>query len=123
MAEPNPVYAGVRLRCGVCGQGRLFARYLVFRESCEVCGQDFTVADTADGPAFFAGFATLILLAPFYFLLPMMQLPLWQTVFGYLLRVAATVGLCLALLPPLKGILLNLQIRHKAEEARFEDRS
>ncbi|MEO1100762.1 MAG: DUF983 domain-containing protein [Pseudomonadota bacterium] len=121
MADPGPVIAGLRCRCGTCGEGKLFARYLVFKDTCDVCGQDFSVADTADGPAFFAGFATLILLAPFYFMLPMLELPLWQTILGYLLIIAATFGLCLAMLPPLKGMLFNLQIRHRAEEAKFED--
>lgn len=121
MADTNPVLAGLRCRCGTCGQGELFKRFLVFRESCEACGQDFSVADTADGPAFFAGFATMILLAPFYFILPMMDLPLWQIILGYLLIIAATFALCLAMLPPLKAILFNLQIKHRAEEARFED--
>lgn len=121
MADPNPVLAGLKQRCGNCGEGRLFTRYLVFQDSCEVCGQDFTIADTADGPAFFVGFAVLILLAPFYFILPMLDLPIWLTALGYAAIVAATAGLCLALLPPAKAVLFNLQIRHKAEEAKFED--
>lgn len=121
MSQPNPVLAGLRGRCGVCGTGALYQRYLVLNERCPSCGADFSVADTADGPAFFVGFAVLILLAPFYFLLPMMQIGLLWKIIGYIVIVAATAGLCLALLPLAKGVLFNLQIRHKAEQARFED--
>ena len=118
---PSPVSAGLRSRCGTCGEGRLYARYLTFKPACDVCGQDFSKADTADGPAFFVGFGALILFAPIYFLLPVMGLPIWAVVIAYLVLAVAMVGVILALLPPAKAILLNLQLRHKAEEARFED--
>lgn len=121
MTTPSsPILAGLRGRCGTCGEGRLFARYLTFAERCEHCGQDFSGADTADGPAFFVGFLTLIVFAPVYFIMPMAGLPWWGLVIGYALTVAACVGFCLALLPAAKGILFNLQLRHKAREAEFE---
>lgn len=115
------IRAGLRGRCGNCGEGRLFARYLKFRPACEVCGQDFSAADTADGPAFFVGFAALVLFAPVYFLLPMLGIPLWLKALAYTVLIAACIGFCLALLPPLKGVLFNLQIHHRAEEAKWED--
>lgn len=122
MSEVSPVLAGLRQRCGSCGEGRLYTSYLKLAPACPVCGADFTKADTADGPAFFVGFAVLILLAPFFFVLPMMDLAVWVKAAGYAVIIAATAGLSLALLPIAKGVLLNLQLRHKAEEAKFEDR-
>ena len=121
MADISPILAGLRGRCGTCGQGRLFVKYLKLAPSCGHCGQDFSVADTADGPAFFVGFGVLILLAPFYFVLPMFDISLVAKVIGYGAIVAATFGLCLWLLPMAKAVLFNLQLRHRAEEARFED--
>ena len=46
--------AGVRGRCLPCGQGRLFDGFLKLALRCEVCGLDYSFADPADGPAFFA---------------------------------------------------------------------
>jgi len=43
-----------RSRCPRCGEGRLFDGFLTFAKQCNVCGLDYSFADTADGPAFFA---------------------------------------------------------------------
>jgi len=43
-----------RSKCPRCGQGRLFNGFLTFAKKCDVCGLDYSFADTADGPAFFA---------------------------------------------------------------------
>ncbi|MFN3610025.1 MAG: DUF983 domain-containing protein [Hyphomonas sp.] len=117
---PTPILSGIRLRCGACGEGKLFRGYLKLNDTCPHCGRDMTAADTADGPAFFVGFGVLILMAPFLFLVPMSPLPV-----GLKLLAMAGVGvvvtlLCLWLLPAAKGILLNLQLHHKAEEASFD---
>ena len=65
MTKVSPISAGLQGRCPTCGQGRVWRGYLKFKPACEACGQDFTQADTADGPAFFVGFFVLIILAPF----------------------------------------------------------
>ncbi|MEO0721315.1 MAG: DUF983 domain-containing protein [Pseudomonadota bacterium] len=121
MTKPSPILAGLRRKCGRCGKGDLFDGYLKFAPACSVCGQDFSVADTADGPAFFVGFLALIVLAPFYFVLPMLTLPIGLMALGYIAISAIAIGMCLALLPVFKATLFNLQIEHRAEEARFED--
>ncbi len=41
-----------RSKCPRCGQGRLFNGFLTFAKECDVCGLDYSFADTADGPAF-----------------------------------------------------------------------
>ena len=43
-----------RSKCPRCGQGRLFNGFLTYAKTCDVCGLDYSFADTADGPAFFA---------------------------------------------------------------------
>ena len=121
MSLSRAILAGLRLRCGQCGKGRLFSSYLKLNTSCPQCGRDMTEADTADGPAFFVGFGVLILLAPFLFILPMTPWPIWIKTLGFVILCSALVGLCLLCLPVAKAVLLNLQLLHGAEEAKFED--
>lgn len=120
MSQPSPILNGLRLRCGKCGEGRLFSAYLKLNARCPACGRDMQAADTADGPAFFVGFGVLILTAPFLFLLPMSPLPLAGKIAGFVLLSLVITGLSLWLLPVAKAILLNLQLHHSAGEAEFE---
>jgi len=108
------------LKCGRCGKGRLFSKYLKFNDKCENCGLDYSVADTADGPAFFVGSSMMILFAPFYFILPMVEAPIFLLLLLWGLLISAMAAFCYLLLPRFKGVLFNLQVRHKAEEAKFE---
>lgn len=80
-----------------------------------------TVADTADGPAFFVGFGVLILMAPFLFLVPLSPLSIGMKVLAMLGVAGVMTVLCMWLLPAVKGVFLNLQIEHAAVEARFGD--
>ena len=121
MAKTTPILAGLRLRCGNCGKGKLFSGYLKLNSACPVCGRDMTAADTADGPAFFVGFGVLILLAPFLFLLPMSPLPVVAKIFAFAALCAVLIGLCLILLPVAKAVLLNLQLHHGAEQVKASD--
>ena len=121
MAKTTPILAGLRLRCGNCGKGKLFSGYLKLNSACPVCGRDMTAADTADGPAFFVGFGVLILLAPFLFLLPMSPLPAVAKVFAFATLCVVLIGLCLILLPVAKAVLLNLQLHHGAKQVTASD--
>lgn len=120
MTKPAPILNGLRLRCGACGQGRLFSAYLKLNESCPHCERDMRAADTADGPAFFVGFGVLIITAPFLFLIPMSPLPGLLKAGAILLLALVITGLSIWLLPVAKAILLNLQLHHKSGEAEFE---
>ena len=115
----SPLMAGFLCKCPSCGQGRLFERFLKVTPVCGVCGQDFTEADTGDGPAvfvifivgFIVTFAALVVevkYMPPYWLHAVLWLPLM-------------VGLSLGLLQPLKGFMLALQFHHGAQEARVAD--
>ncbi len=119
MTKNTPILNGIKLRCGACGEGKLFYGFLKLNSKCPSCARDMSSADTADGPAFFVGFGVLILLAPFLFLLPMSPLPLVWKVISILILCGVLIGLCLALLPIAKAILLNLQLHHNAEQATF----
>lgn len=116
----SPVMAGLRCRCPACGEGRVFTSYLKLAAQCPVCGEDFTKADTGDGPAFFVSFAALILFAPAFFIVPLIHMPIWAKVAGILLIIAAMTAFCIALLPPGKSLMMALQWRHKAGEGRLQ---
>lgn len=114
MSQPNPVLAGLFCRCPRCGEGKLFSGYLKLAQRCDKCGLDLRFADSGDGPAVFV----IFLVAPVVVILalvtgalvpiaPWMHLVLW---------IPTTLLLSLALLPPFKGVLVNLQYRHDAHE-------
>ncbi len=77
------------------------------------------MADTADGPAFFVGFLIMIVFAPFYFIVPAIDVSIFVKIVLMVLILGAMFATALWLLPRFKGVLLNLQIRNRAEEAHF----
>jgi uncharacterized protein (DUF983 family) len=114
----SPVASGLHGRCPRCGQGRLFTGYLSVAPRCEVCGLDFSFADSGDGPAVFimliVGFIVvgLALFVEFTF-----EPPFWVHI---VLWVPLVLILALGLLRPLKGVMIAQQYRHKAEEGRLD---
>ncbi len=111
------IYAGLCCRCPRCGNGKLFTGFLTLRPYCEVCGLDYSSADSGDGPAVFimflagaivvgAALVTEILFRPPYWVHAALWLPLILIV-------------TLGPLRPMKGLMIALQHRHKAGEKRF----
>ncbi|WP_457091784.1 DUF983 domain-containing protein [Microvirga sp. P5_D2] len=116
-SAPPPVITGLKGLCPRCGKGHVFKGYLTIRPKCEVCGLDLAFADTGDGPAFFVMsivgivVVALALWAEFTFSPPIwLHLVMWS---------ALSILMSLALMRPLKGVLMALQYHHKAEEGRF----
>jgi uncharacterized protein (DUF983 family) len=116
VASPSATLAGLRGRCPRCGQGRLYASYLTVAPRCSHCGLDLSRHDSGDGPAVFVvlivGFAVVgaalvveVLWSP----------PLWVHLVAW---IALATGLALALLPPFKGVLIALKIKHDAGEGQ-----
>lgn len=116
MSQPSPILTGLACRCPRCGKGKLFSGYLKIASACDQCGLDYGFADSGDGPAVFV----IFLVAPLIIVLallveasftiqPWMHLVLW---------IPTTIVLSLALLPPFKGVLINLQYRNDAREGR-----
>ena len=115
-SEPSPIVAGLQCRCPRCGHGRLFRAYLKVAPRCASCDLDLAFADSGDGPAIFiifiVGFLVVALAAitsSLVSLHPLVHLAIWLPV---------TLVLCLALLPPFKGVMIALQYRHDAHEGR-----
>ena len=115
----SPFVAGLKCRCPQCGEGQVFRRYLKFKDQCEACGADFTIADSGDGPAFFVGFLVLIVVTPMAMLTELFFRPHW--IVHLLLWVPLTFILSMWLLRPFKSLLFALQWKNKAGEARFHD--
>ena len=69
----NPMLTGALGRCPRCQQGSLFSGVLTLAPRCEVCGLDYSFADPADGPAFFA--MTIAAVVPAAVLAAAMALP------------------------------------------------
>lgn len=114
----NPVSSGLAGKCPRCGQGKLFDGFLSVRNSCTSCGLDYSFADSGDGPAVFVimivGF---IVVALVLFVELSFQPPTWVHL---VLWLPLTVVLAGGVLRPLKGLLIALQYRHKAQEGRLD---
>jgi len=117
-SAPFPIATGLKGLCPRCGKGHIFQGYLKVKPKCEVCGLDLDFANTGDGPAFFVMsivgilVVALALWAEFAY-----EPPLWLHL---VMWTVLSIVLSLALVRPLKGVLVNLQYHHKAEEGRFE---
>lgn len=114
MSQPNPIVAGMLCRCPRCGQGKLFAGYLKLADQCDNCGLSYDFADSGDGPAVFVIFlvapvivALALIVGALFVIPPWMHLVLW---------IPTTIILSLALLPPFKGVLVDVQYKNDAHE-------
>ena len=113
----SPVPAALAGRCPHCGQGRLFRGFIEVAERCGVCGLDYGFADAGDGPAVFVSFAVLIVVVGLALLIDAAyEPPIWLMM---LILLPLILLLCLGLLRPVKGLMIGLQYRNKAEQGRF----
>jgi uncharacterized protein (DUF983 family) len=107
----------MRSKCPRCGKGKLFDGFLTLAKRCDVCGLDFSFADTADGPAFFAMMGMGIPVTAIGIWIELAyDPPLWVHAVTTL---PAILLLCILPLRFLKGALVASQYVNKAEEARF----
>ena len=116
--RPSP--PGCSCRCPNCGEGKVFRGFLKFKERCDACGADLTIADVGDGASFFVMWVALILVVP-----TAMIFELWSSAAGS--GFTSCCGrrsswcVCMFLLRPFKATLFALQWKHKAGEAKFEE--
>ncbi len=115
---PAAIFAGLAGRCPRCRRSGMFDGFLRLVPACKHCGLNFAFADAGDGPAVFvmlfggflvvgAALITEVLYEPPYWVYLAVFLPL-------------TLIVCVGLLRPLKGVLIALQYRNKAEQGRLE---
>ncbi|WP_020176682.1 DUF983 domain-containing protein [Methyloferula stellata] len=114
----SPYWTGLLGRCPRCGQGKAFSGFLDLAKTCDKCGLDFSFADAGDGPAVFVSLigGFLVLGAALWTELTY-EPPFWVHLVIFL---PLTVVVCLGLLRPLKGLLVSLQFRNKAEQGRLK---
>ncbi len=114
----SPYKTGLLGLCPRCGKGKAFVHFIDLAKRCNHCGLDLTFADAGDGPAVFVcligGF--LVLGAALWTEL-VYEPPFWVHLAIFL---PLTVVVCLGLLRPMKGLLVSLQYRNKAEQGRLE---
>jgi uncharacterized protein (DUF983 family) len=109
---------GLSGRCPRCGEGHLFKGFLDIAPRCESCGLDLAFADAGDGPAIFVMmFAGFIIVGAALFVELRYEPPWWVHV---IVLLPLTLFVCLGMLRPLKGVLVALQYRNKAEQGRLE---
>jgi uncharacterized protein (DUF983 family) len=113
----DAVSAGLAGRCPRCGEGKLFDGFLTVKRECRFCHLDLGFADAGDGPAVF-----VILIAGFFVVGLALyteityEPPMWVHMVIFL---PLTLITCLGMLRPLKGVLIGLQYRNKAEQGRL----
>ncbi|EAQ07003.1 DUF983 domain-containing protein [Yoonia vestfoldensis] len=98
---------GLRCRCPNCGQGKLFDHYLHVADTCSQCGEDLSHHRADDGPAYLV----ILLVAHIIGFAIHFMWVAWRPdpwVMATVLSLGA-VGLSLALLPPMKGMIVGIQ--------------
>lgn len=114
----DPASAAMRGRCPHCGEGKLFKGFVTLEDKCNVCGQSFTFADSGDGPAVFVIlFAGFLIIALMFWVESTYSPPIWLHLVVFL---PLTLIVCLGMLRPLKGLLIGLQYKNKAELGRLD---
>lgn len=117
-AGVDPASAALRGRCPRCGEGKLFKGFVAMPASCGNCGLNYRFADAGDGPAVFviliAGF---IIVGLMFWVENTYEPPIWLHLVVFL---PLTLVVCLGMLRPLKGIMVALQYRNKAEPGQLD---
>ena len=112
------ISTGLVGRCPRCGSGRLFRGFLTLAPRCDHCGLDYSFADAGDGPAVFVTLIVGAIVVGLALILDVAyEPPIWVHM---VISLPLAVILCLAVLRPLKGVLVALQYRNKAEQGRLE---
>ena len=115
---PQSAYdTGLKGLCPRCGQGHLFNGFITVAPRCDACGLPFDFADSGDGPAVFVIlFAGFLVVGLALWVEIAWEPPIWVHLAIFLPLVLVVV---LGLLRPLKGLLISLQYRNKAEQGRL----
>lgn len=108
----SPVGAGLAGRCPRCGKGHMFAGFIKLADRCAICQLDFSKENVGDGAAplimlLVGAFATIFVL--------WLEFTFQPSTWMYVLVVPPVILVPgLALIRPLKGLLIALQYHHRA---------
>jgi uncharacterized protein (DUF983 family) len=113
------LWRGARGLCPHCGEGRLFGRFLKVADRCDACGEELHHHQADDFPAY------LVIVIVGHIVVPLVLAVETHIAPDYWVHVALwiplTLGLSLALIQPVKGMVVALQWRlgmHGFEPAR-----
>ncbi len=98
---------GFACRCPNCGQGRMFTRYLKVAPVCSVCGEDLSHHRADDAPPYF----TIVVVGHIIVPAVLFVETRWHlsNLQHLLIWLPLTLVLTLALLQPIKGMVVGLQ--------------
>jgi uncharacterized protein (DUF983 family) len=112
------IVTGLLGRCPRCRRGKMFSGFLTPAPACKACGLNFGFADAGDGPAVFVMlFGGFLVVGAALWTEVVYEPPFWVYLVVFL---PLTLIVCVGLLRPLKGLLIALQYRNKAEQGRHE---
>ncbi len=111
------LWNGIIGRCPGCHRGKLFSGYLTLAPRCDACGLDYHFAEAGDGPAVFVILVTGFVVVGLALIAEILYSPPYWL--HALLWGSLAILLPLILLRSFKGMLIALQIRHKAEEGKL----
>lgn len=98
---------GLRCKCPNCGKGSVFKSYLKITPECSICQENLSHHQADDMPAYLSIFITGHIIVPLILYIEMnytpalwLQMTLWPII---------SLLICLAFLPPLKGMVVAIQ--------------
>jgi uncharacterized protein (DUF983 family) len=98
---------GLRGRCPHCGEGKLFRAYLKVQDHCPACGEALHHHRADDAPPYFTILIVGHLVVPLALAVETAYTPPYWLHFSIWLPLI--LGLCLAMLPPIKGAIVGWQ--------------
>jgi uncharacterized protein (DUF983 family) len=105
---------GFRGRCPVCGEGRLFSRFLKVVPTCACCAAPLGTLRADDAPPYFTILLVGHIVIPAMLILEQLAAPpLWVHL---ILWIPLTLLLALGLLQPIKGVVIGVLWRLDAGE-------
>jgi uncharacterized protein (DUF983 family) len=111
VSPPSLIQAAFACRCPRCGRGKLYDGLLSVAPRCPACGLDLQAQDAGDGPAVFVVFILGAVVVALALLVEVLFAPpLWVHI---VLWTPVILGGAIAMLRPLKAVLIALQYRHR----------
>ncbi|MDO8287935.1 MAG: DUF983 domain-containing protein [Parvibaculum sp.] len=110
---------GLKLRCPACGKGKLFRKYLKVNDTCPHCGEELFHHEADDAPPYFTILIVGHIVVPLMLAVEMEYMPaIWIHIAIWPLL---TLGLCLGLLPRVKGAVVGVQWAAKMHDFADKD--
>ncbi len=115
----SPIKAGLGCCCPKCGKGKLYKGFLNFADRCSECDLDYADFEKGDGPAVFIILIMGFIVVGFALVVEVKYQPaLWLHA---LLWGPMITGGSIAMLRPVKGLMIAMQYVYKAKDGRLED--